>query len=100
MVQTLLMHSTAYPSTLIDNMIRMGIDANITSCIATCLDRFTIKHGDKTTKNGGGVPQGCPLSMTSFAIGPSHLIRNIEERVSEYMHTLTTWHLLQTAWKT
>ena len=80
-------------------MIRMGIDANITSYIATYLDRFTIKYGDKKIRNGRGVPQGCPLSMTLFAIGTSHLIRIIEKRGVGYMHTLTTWHLLQTAWR-
>ena len=64
--------------TVIQNMIEMGISPNIISYIKTYLDRFAVKHGEKLIKNGRGVPQGCPLSMTLFSIGTSHLIKIIE----------------------
>ena len=64
--------------TLMENMVRMGIDSNITSYVATYLNRFTVRHKERIIKNGRGVPQGCPLSMTLFAIGTSHLIKIIE----------------------
>ena len=65
---------------LIKNMVRMGIDTTIINYVATYLERFAIKYGEKTIMNRRGVPQGCPLSMTLFATGTNHLIKIIEKK--------------------
>ena len=66
--------------TLIDNMNRMNINKSYIKYIATYLERFKVKYKDQMIENKRGIPQGCPLSMTLFAIGTSHLIRIIEKK--------------------
>ena len=66
--------------TLINNMTRLNIGGSYVSYVATYLERFRVRCGELTIENKRGVPQGCPLSMTLFAIGTSHLIRILEKK--------------------
>ena len=66
--------------TLINNMTRLNIGGSYVSYVATYLERFRVRYGGLTIENKRGVPQGCPLSMTLFAIGTSHLIRILEKK--------------------
>ena len=61
-------------------MTRLNIGGSYVSYVATYLERFRVRYGGLTIENKRGVPQGCPLSMTLFAIGTSHLIRILEKK--------------------
>ena len=52
----------------------MGIGLGYTLHVAAYLERFTIKHREKITRNGRGTTE-LPTPEALFAVGTSHFIK-------------------------
>lgn len=65
---------------IIEEMERLKVTKGITRYISTYLTRFTLRHDGRSIQTHRGVPQGCPLSMTLFALGTAALLRGAKER--------------------
>lgn len=63
---------------IIKNLEKLEVGKGYIAYIVNYLNRFKIKYGDKVIRNGRGVPQGCPLSMTLFSIGTCHILEKLE----------------------
>lgn len=63
---------------IVKNLEKLEIGKGYIAYIVNYLNKFKIKYGDKVIKNRRGVPQGCPLSMTLFSIGTSHMLEKLE----------------------
>ena len=62
---------------IITNLEKLGIGDAYIAYIVNYLNKFKIKYNEKIIKNGRGVPQGCPLSMTLFSIGTCHILEKL-----------------------
>ena len=71
--------NTLRRAAIIKNLEELGVGRSYIRYIATYLNRFSIEFQGRIIRNGRGVPQGCPLSMTLFSIGTSHVLRRLGE---------------------
>ena len=65
---------------IVDEMHRLHVKKGIIRYITTYLNRFTLDYEGRTIRTRRGVPQGCPLSMTLFALGTAALLRRAKEK--------------------
>ena len=65
---------------IVSYMKKAKITPAIIRYVTTYLNRFTLMNEGKTIKNLRGVPQGCPMSMTLFAMGTTHLLQELEAK--------------------
>ena len=64
---------------VMQNLAKSDVDKTILHYIGTYLERFDLNVDGRRVKNKRGVPQGCPLSMTLFAVGIMGLLQKMTD---------------------